>query len=46
MTLVVNKMDGRVHINTARHEGLSKKNKVMWYKLLQKDYQKDRVLDL
>ena len=31
MTLAVNKMDGRGHINAARHERLLKKTKVMWY---------------
>ena len=31
MTLAVDKMDGRGHINTAHHERLPKKTKVMWY---------------
>ena len=31
MTLAVNKMDGRGNINTARHERLPKKTKVMQY---------------
>ena len=31
MTLAIDKMDERGHINTARHERLPKKTKVMWY---------------
>ena len=31
MTLALDRMDGRGHINTARHERLPKKTKVMWY---------------
>ena len=31
MTLAVNKMDGRGHINTARRERLPKKTKVTHY---------------
>ena len=31
MTLAVDRMDGRDHINTARHERMSKKTKVMRY---------------
>ena len=45
MTLAVDRMDGRGHINTVRRERLSKKTKVMQYEL-QKDYPKDGVLHL
>ena len=31
MTLTVDRMDERGHINIARHEGLPKKTKVMQY---------------
>ena len=31
MTLAIDKMDGRGHINTARHERLPKKTKVIRY---------------
>ena len=31
MTLAIDKMDGRDHINTARGEHLPKKTKVTWY---------------
>ena len=39
------RMDGRGHINTACHEHLSKKTKVIQYQL-QKDYPKDGALHL
>ena len=45
MTLAIDKIDGRVHFNTARRERLPKKTEVMRYKL-QKDYQKDGALHL
>ena len=31
MTLAIDRMDGRCHINTARHKSLSKKSKVTRY---------------
>ena len=31
MALAIDKMDGRGHFNTARHERLIKKTKVAWY---------------
>ena len=31
MTLAIDRMDGRGHINTAHREHLLKKTKVMWY---------------
>ena len=37
MTLAVDRMDGRGHINTARHERLSTKTKVTWYVLVTKE---------
>ena len=45
MTLAVNKMDRRGHINMACLECLQKKTKVTQYQL-QKDYWKDRGLHL
>ena len=45
MTLAVDRMDGRGHINTVRCERLSKKTKVTRYQL-QKDYLKDEALHL
>ena len=45
MTLAIDKMDGRGHINAAHHERLPKKTKVTGY-YLQKDYGKDRALHL
>ena len=45
MTLAIDRMDGRGHINTAGHECLSKKTKVTQYQL-QKDYPKDIALHL
>ena len=45
MTLAIDKMYGRGHINMGRHEHLLKKTKVTRY-LLQKDYRKDGALQL
>ena len=45
MTLAIDTLNGRGHINTARHERLSKKTKMTRY-WLQKDYPKDGALHL
>ena len=45
MTLVVDRMDGHDHTNTADHERLPKKTKVTRYQL-QKPYPKDEALHL